>query len=63
MAITLTVTATVKVPAVPNFLRTPDGQTLPLDAISDKDLREIGEVWAGELIAKAQRLRAASPRP
>ena len=59
MPITLTVVASVETPRVPNFLHMTDGQTIPIQGITDEGLREIGEAWTEELVAKAQRQRAA----
>ena len=38
---TINVKLTIDVPKVPNFLRTSDGQSVPLCAITDDGLREI----------------------
>lgn len=58
MPITLTVIATVQTPKVPTNLRMSDGQTMPIEGVTDDGLRKIGEAWTEELIAKAHRRRA-----
>lgn len=57
---TLTVTAQVELPTVPNFLRMTDGQSLPVSAVTEDHLRKIGEAWTEALIenARAQAKRA-----
>ncbi len=58
MPITLTVVAEIKTPRIPNFLHMADGHSLPIEAITDEGLREIGEAWTEALIAEAQKRRA-----
>ena len=50
---TIKVKMTVEVPQVPNFLRTSDGQTIPLCAVSDVGLRELAREWTENLIARS----------
>jgi hypothetical protein len=54
---TLTVTAQIQTPFVPNFLRMTDGQMLPLSAVGDAGLRRIGKAWTEELIRRAAEQR------
>lgn len=57
---TIIVKAEVVVPEPPNFLRMTDGQTLPIEAVDNKGLQEIGKIWITEFIKKAERKRAAN---
>jgi electron transfer flavoprotein alpha/beta subunit len=50
----LTVKAEIKVPRVPNFLRMTDGQSLPICAVTEEDLRKLGAVWIENLIERAR---------
>jgi hypothetical protein len=52
---TIQVTAQVVVPRVPNFLHMADGQILPVEAITEEGLREIGREWTEELIENARK--------
>ena len=61
MPITLTVTATVKMPEVPGYFYMSDNGIMRIEDITDEGLREIGEAWTDELIATAQRIRVALP--
>jgi len=40
------VVATVELPRLPNFVRTIDGQQLPIEALDDESLRCLGQAWA-----------------
>ena len=51
---TINVKLTIDVPKVPNFLRTSDGQSVPLCAITDDGLREIAEQWTCDLLARSK---------
>ena len=51
---TVTVKACVHIPVIPNFLRQADDTIIPIEAISEEGLKEIGEVWTQELIKKAK---------
>jgi hypothetical protein len=51
---TINVKLTVDVPTVPNYLRTSDGQSVPLCAITDDGLREIAEQWTRDLLARSK---------
>ena len=68
MSIEIQVKATVEIPQVPKFLKMNDGQTIPISAITEEGLREIGEAWTLELINAAAKQRtdpieAAMPIP
>ncbi len=57
MSETVTVKASVECPRVPNFFRMTDGQMIPVSAITDEGLRQIGAAWLESLRANAQRQR------
>jgi hypothetical protein len=54
---TVTVKAQVILPCPPDCLRMTDGQLLPIEAVEEDGLREIGAAWTEALIEHA-RLRA-----
>lgn len=58
MAKTVKVTAKVQTPNVPNFFRCEDGGLIPIEAIKEDGLREIGLAFTRELIEKAREKRA-----
>lgn len=45
---------TLIVPRVPKHLTTVEGVTLPVSAINEDDLRELGKAWTEALIKNAQ---------
>ena len=45
---------TIEVPKVPNFLRTSDGQTVPLCRVTDDGLRALATQWTKDLLARSQ---------
>lgn len=49
---TIAVTAEIKVPEPPNFLRMTDGQTLSICHVDDDSLRRIGKAWTERLLEK-----------
>lgn len=51
---TYRVTAEIEIPKVPNFLRMTDGQTLPVSAIDETSLREIGKIWTEALVERSK---------
>lgn len=53
----LTVKATIEIPRPPNFLRMTDGQSLPLSAVSDDDLREIARLMGERMVERAAEQR------
>lgn len=57
MAKTITVKADVLTPKPPNFLKMTDGQYLPIEAVTDDGLREIGFAYTEALVEKAQERR------
>jgi hypothetical protein len=51
---TINVKLTVDVPMVPNYLRTSDGQSVPLCAVTDDGLREIAKQWTRDLLDRSK---------
>lgn len=49
-------TVKIRTPLTPNFMEV-DGQMLPIDQLSDGQLKAVGEMWTRELIEKARRKR------
>lgn len=45
-----------EVPLVPNFLKTPNGQ-VPIHAVTEEALRELGKQWTEALVMKARQKR------
>ena len=54
----ITVRAEIETPRLPNFFRMSDGQSLPVHAVSEESLREIGRIWTEELVAHAKKKTA-----
>lgn len=50
----ITVKATVSVPTTPNFLKMGE-RWLPLCAISEESLRELGQAWVEALVEKQKK--------
>lgn len=51
---TYTIMASVLIPKVPNFLLMEDGQSLPISAVSEGELRAIGAKWIENLVQRAK---------
>ena len=53
------VTASIVVPRTPTFLRFEDQEmaSIPIEDVTDEDLRAIGELWIEDLIERAQKRR------
>lgn len=49
----ITVHAIIEIPNPPNFFRMEGGQTIPISAISEDGLYEIGKQWTEALIKRA----------
>ena len=58
MSKTLRITAEIEIPRVPNFLTMTDGQTIPISAITEDSLRELGKLWIEALIERAKEQQA-----
>ena len=58
---TIQVTASIIVPRTPGFFRLEEQEsaTIPIEDVSDDELREIGRLWTEELVEHAQQRRAA----
>ncbi len=50
------ITIECEVPLVPNFLKTPAGQ-VPIQAVTEEALRELGKQWTEALVMKARQKR------
>ncbi len=48
------VEAPIQIPRVPNFFQMADGQTIPISAIKEDGLKEVGRLWTEALIERAQ---------
>jgi len=51
---TIHVTYTVRIPYVPDFLETTQGEKVSIGDIQESGLRKIGEEWTNELVKKAK---------
>ena len=47
----------IVLPMLPNFLRTEGGASLPVSAVPDSGLRELGRLWTQALLLHAQKKR------
>lgn len=54
----------VKIPGVPNFIIRPeDGFPIPIQELSNAQLKSIAKAWTKELLAKAKQRRARDLMP
>ena len=51
---TIQVSYQVQVPSTPNFFKLANGSSVPISAITEEGLKEIGRQWTDELIKKAK---------
>ena len=51
------VKANISLPLVPSFFKMSDGQTLPIEAVEEDELKRIGEMWTEELVMRARQRR------
>ena len=54
---TLSVKAEIEIPYVPNVFRMSDGQSIPVQAVTEDALREIGAAWTEALVQHAAKRR------
>ena len=54
---TLSVKAEIKIPSMPNFFIMSDGQSIPVQAVTEDALREIGAAWTEALVQHAAKRR------
>ena len=54
---TVTVKAEIEIPMTPNFLKCADGITIPIEAVDEEGLKQIGTQWTLDLINKAREKR------
>lgn len=47
----------VQIPRLPNYLRTDSGSMVPIEAVTDSGLRELGRLWTRALIRHAANRR------
>lgn len=52
--ITIKTERTLLLPTLPNFLRTEDGYVVPIESLTEDQLREIGQQWTDALMGKAR---------
>jgi hypothetical protein len=53
MKFEVTVATTINCPRVPNFLQQANGQWIPLCALSEAGIRELGRAWVEACIERA----------
>lgn len=53
------ITVTLVTPLVPNFIRTADGKSIPIEDVNDKTLRAMAKRWRELLLMKARGRRRA----
>ena len=50
----------IKIPSVPDFILTADGESIPIADLSEEDLIAVAQAWTRELLIKAQNRRHKS---
>jgi len=50
-------------PSLPNYLKTDSGATIPIEAVTDSGLRELGRLWTLALIRIARNKRKKAREP
>lgn len=55
--ITVKTERTLLLPTLPNFLRTPNEQTVDVGELTEEQVREIGAKWTEELVRKSRARR------
>lgn len=53
----INVEAIIETPKVPNFFIMDNGEKIPISAVKEEYLREIGEMWTESLIRRAKEQR------
>lgn len=53
------ISVTLVTPLVPNFIRTADGKSVPIEAVDDKTLRAMAKRWTERLLMTARGRRRA----
>lgn len=56
-------TVPIKLPRPPNYLRTEDGISIPVQDVCERDLKAIGKAWTRQLLEHAQKRRETIPDP
>ena len=54
ITVTVKTTRTLLLPSLPNFMRTPDDESIDVGELSEEQLREIGSRWTEALVRKAR---------
>jgi len=52
--ITIKTERTLLLPTLPNFLRTEGDEAVPIESLTQEQLREIGQQWTDALLRKAR---------
>lgn len=58
--ITIKTERTLLLPTLPNFLRTEGDEAVPIESLTQEQLREIGQQWTDALLRKARDKRFAA---
>ena len=53
----ITVKAEIEMPGIPDHFMLTDGQTIPIEAVEEECLEEIGKAWTVNLINEAKKRR------
>lgn len=53
----ININAHVKIPRVPNFISLKNGEKVPISAIKEDYLQEIGKEWTANLITRAREMK------
>jgi hypothetical protein len=51
-----------KLPTLPNFIRDSEGTSVPIDELTDKQLKQIGDKWTEALQEKARVMKGQKIR-
>lgn len=61
--VSVNVNAAIVVPFVPSFLRTENGGLIPVEALTEDELRHLGRVWVANLLEHAASRRSVRTTP
>ena len=59
----VTVTTSLEVPTVPNFIKTQIGESVPIKDLTHEQMEAIGKAWTEALIEKSRRANEADKKP
>jgi len=51
------ITAEIELPKIPNHLRLTNGSSIPIEAITEAELKALGKLWTAALIERAAERR------